>query len=115
MNTDMASLTDDDLRRIAEYYAARAPTRTTVPISEEMAARGSVTAEKLGCAECHQRDYSGRDEVPRLAGLNPRYLQWQMFLFSAGKRPHPAISPSHPLAETAAVEIANYLARLPNS
>lgn len=112
MQTNVASLTNDDIREIAEYFAAKKPLRAAFPINSEKAARGKAAAEKLGCANCHQPDYSGRNELPRLAGMNPRYLHWQLISFSADSRPHPAISRSRPLSELDAEDIAQYLTQL---
>jgi cytochrome c553 len=112
MQTNVSSLTNDEMRAIAEYFAAQKPLRTTLAISAEKAARGKTAAAKLDCAKCHQSDYSGRAEIPRLAGMNPRYLQWQLISFSADSRRHPAISRSHPISETDAEDIAQYLAQL---
>ncbi|HVE89862.1 MAG TPA: c-type cytochrome [Burkholderiaceae bacterium] len=112
MQTNLASLANDDIRQIAEYFAAQKPLRTTFPVNSEKAARGKTAVEKLGCASCHQPDYSGHDEVPRLAGMNPRYLRWQLISFSADSRPHPSISRSCPMSELDAEDIAHYLTQL---
>ena len=112
MQTNVSSLTNDEMREIAAYFAAQKPLRTTLPISAEKAARGKTVVEKLECASCHQPDYSGRSEIPRLAGMNPRYLQWQLISFSADSRPHPAISCSRPISGPDAEDIAQFLAQL---
>lgn len=112
MQTNLASLANDDIRQIAEYFAAKRPLRATFPVNPEKAARGKTIAEKLDCANCHQPDYSGRNEIPRLAGMNPRYLRWQLISFSADSRPHPSISRSRPLSDLDAEDIAHYLTQL---
>ena len=112
MQTNLALLSNDAIRQIAEYFAAQKPMRTKFPINSEKAARGKSAVEKLGCASCHKPDFSGRDEVPRLAGMNPRYVRWQLISFSADSRPHPSIGRSRPVTELDAEDIAHYLTQL---
>jgi cytochrome c553 len=58
-------------------------------------------------ASCHQGDYSGQDDVPRLAGQWYHYLDAQLKNSRSGKRAHgnatPADTVRNPTAEDADV------------
>ena len=82
------SLPEKDLRDIAEYYSARKLPGAPFRIDPLMVALGKEKAEELKCANCHMNDFSGKDDVPRLAGQVPEYLVAQMGAFRSGTRSH---------------------------
>jgi cytochrome c553 len=63
------------------------------PDPAEVALGGQKAAE-LGCASCHQADYAGRGDVPRLAGQWYDYLGAQLKNFRSGTRAHGDAAPA---------------------
>lgn len=112
MQTNVMSLSDRDIRDIADYFASRKPVRGAYTLDGARVARGKVLTEESQCGQCHGTDYSGRKEVPRLAGMEPRYSASQLMAFAAGTRTHPAVPVFSSLAQADAMSIAEYLAGL---
>jgi cytochrome c553 len=88
MTTNVSSMTPEDMRDIADYFAAQTPLRTPFQPDQAKVALGKQKANDLECASCHRRDYSGQDNVPRLAGQWYDYLSAQLKNFRSGKRTH---------------------------
>ena len=112
MQTNVAQLSERDMRDIADYFASRKPVRGTFPLDEAKASRGKARAEALKCAACHKDDYSGNKEVPRLAGVEPRYIAPQLVAFAEGQRAHPPSEGMRPLSPEDAEDLAQYFAQL---
>lgn len=88
MQTNVSSMSGEDMRDIADYFAAQKPLRTPFRPDPAKVAVGGRRAAELGCASCHQADYAGRGEVPRLAGQWYDYLGAQLKNFRSGSRAH---------------------------
>jgi cytochrome c553 len=88
MPTNAASLSDRDMRDIADWFAAQRPIRAVYPLDPAKVAEGRATAEALGCATCHLSAFLGAGDVPRLAGQTPGYVKGQLEDMAAGKRRH---------------------------
>ena len=75
MNAMMQGFSDNDLRNMARFIATLPP---PVPADGAVDAvrmeAGRALAEQNRCNFCHQRDYSGEQNVPRLAGQREDYL-----------------------------------------
>jgi len=75
MNQAMQGLTDDDLRSLAAHLAKLPPPKPVGgPIDQERMARASALIEQHRCNFCHQQNFSGEQNVPRLAGQREDYL-----------------------------------------
>ena len=68
-------LTDADLIVLAQYYAAQPVRPPSGPADAARVARGKALAHGMLCGTCHLPDYSGRDQIPRLAGQHERFLR----------------------------------------
>jgi cytochrome c553 len=88
MQTNVASLSDRDMRDIADYLSVQKPPRAPYQLDSAKIAAGRARAEELKCATCHLPTFSGAGEVPRLAGQTPGYVKAQLEAFGAGKRQH---------------------------
>jgi cytochrome c553 len=88
MQVNVASLSDKDMRDIAEYFAVQKPPRMSFDLNPEKVTLGKERARELKCASCHRQDFSGGDNVPRLAGQVPGYITNQVNHFRSGKRAH---------------------------
>ncbi len=78
MNKATRGLADDDLNKIAEAIAKLPPPRPAGGSSDSADAgrmeRARTLAEQNRCNFCHNANYSGEQNVPRLAGQREDYL-----------------------------------------
>jgi cytochrome c553 len=112
MQTNVAPLSDTDIRDIAAYFAAQAPVRASFTLDPGKIALGRSKAQDLQCGTCHRPDFSGEKEVPRLAGLDPRYGGRQIVDFVLGKRPHPRLNGLSGVSSQDAEGLAHFFAHL---
>lgn len=112
MQTNVASLSDTDIRDIAEYFASQKPIRASFKLDLQKVALGRSKAGDLKCRTCHRPDFSGEKEAPRLAGLDPRYGGRQIVDFVLGKRPHPYVEGMSDISSEDAECLAQFFAHL---
>ena len=75
MNDLAKDMTDDDLRKFAEYFVKLPPPKASGdPADPAIAARAQGVIAKNHCASCHNPDFSGREQMPRLAAQREDYL-----------------------------------------
>ena len=75
MNQMMQGLGDADLREMAEYIAKLPPPELAGgPADPARMERALALIEQHRCNFCHNRNYSGEQNVPRLAGQREDYL-----------------------------------------
>jgi cytochrome c553 len=75
MNAATQGLSDDDLRRLADVCAQQPPPPpASGPPDPVRMARAQALVEQHRCNFCHNRDYTGDHNVPRLAGQREDYL-----------------------------------------
>jgi cytochrome c553 len=87
MNEFAKGMSDGDVRAFAEAIAKLPPPRPPAKGRDaERFNRGKGLAEVLTCGACHNPDYSGREQMPRLAAQREEYLALQMRDYRAGKR-----------------------------
>lgn len=78
-------LSDADLTALSRHYAAM-PLKAERPARDAVrAARGAALSQRAQCGSCHLPDYSGREQIPRLAGQREDYLLQSMRDFAAGR------------------------------
>jgi cytochrome c553 len=74
-----------------------------------------VLVEQNHCNVCHRPDFSGRDNVPRLADQREDYLLKSMREYKSGKRRGYDTSMAEvlqPVSDAQLIELAYYLAHL---
>jgi cytochrome c553 len=78
---------DPDLSVLASYFAAQTPARPTAmsPLDAATYQRGKELSRSMLCGTCHLPDFSGRQQIPRLAGQHEAFLLDSMKQF----RDHP--------------------------
>jgi cytochrome c553 len=87
MNLIAKDLTDAELTAIAEHVSRMPPFAPVPgPIEEARFKRGAAIADKRLCASCHNPDYSGREQMPRLAGQHEAYTVKALQDYRAGAR-----------------------------
>lgn len=87
MNELTADLTDDDLRAFSEAISKLPPPAPAgeAPDPARMA-RGEALSAKHRCGFCHNADFSGHDQIPRLAGQREDYLVKAISGYKTGAR-----------------------------
>lgn len=87
MNEMAKAMTDADLQRfsdaIAKLPAPKPP--ADAPDAARME-RGRALAQQHHCNSCHNPDYSGRDNIPRLAAQREDYLVKGLREYKSGTR-----------------------------
>lgn len=87
MNEAAKKLTDDDLRALGDAVSKLPPPSPPQgkPDSEKFL-RGRALAEKERCGTCHEPDFSGRQNMPRLASQREDYLLKALRDYKKGAR-----------------------------
>ena len=115
MNDVAKDLTDDDLRKLGDYFAKLPPPKGKDAADPAIVARAQVAAAKNHCASCHNPDYSGRDQMPRLSGQREDYLLKALRDYKNKLRPgyEPTMDEvMRPVSDPEIVDLAHYLSRL---
>ena len=87
MNDIMKQASDDDLRAISAAIAKLPPPPPPSEVGDsQRLARGSNLAEQTHCNICHRTDFSGQENVPRLADQREDYLLKSLQDFKSGAR-----------------------------
>jgi cytochrome c553 len=114
MNGMAKELSDRDLQSAADYIAALPPPRP--PVDPGEAARmdqGSALAQQHRCNICHRPDFSGQENVPRLADQREDYLLKTLREYKSGARHGYDATMAEvlqPIGDAQIAELAYYLA-----
>jgi len=113
--TAMASgLTDDDLRTLSDALSRLPPPPTSDPLTDADRDQGQALVAKYRCGSCHQADFSGHDQMPRLAGQREDYLLRSLRDYKSNARPgyDPAMNEvAQEVKEADIPMLARYVAR----
>ena len=103
------ALAQEDLRKIAAYFAAK-----SWPAQHAAAAPTSPPKGIAQCQPCHQPKFEGGAPAPRLAGLSYEYLVASMRSFATDKRTNNGDMPKfmHALTDSERDAMARYLSAL---
>jgi cytochrome c553 len=116
MNEMAKDLGDSDLQSIADFLTKQpAPKPPADPGDPARLERGRALAEQNHCNICHRPDFSGRENVPRLADQREDYLLKTLRDYKSGARRGYDASMAEvlqPLDDAQLIEVAYYLARL---
>jgi len=116
MNEVAKGLSDDDLRAMSDAIAALPPPKP--PADSGDAARlerARALTEQHHCNICHRPDFSGQQNVPRLADQREDYLLKSLRAYKSGARrgyDPVMVEALQPLPEGQLAELAYYLAHL---
>lgn len=114
------TLKDDDLRGFSDFVGTLSPVPGPMPATPPDAARmgkGRALAQQHKCVFCHGADFSGGQQVPRIAGQREDYLQMSLRGFRAGTRPGYTQAMSEALSQIPLQDLdtlAYYVARFPD-
>ena len=80
-------LKDAEVVKLAEHFS-KLPAKSleTGPANAAFMKVGLEKAKALRCGICHLADYSGQNQIPRLAGQREAYLEAEMRAYRDGKR-----------------------------
>jgi cytochrome c553 len=87
MNLIARELTDAELAAVAEHVARLPPPPPAAgAVDEARFRRGATLAASRMCASCHNPDFSGRQQMPRLAGQSEAYTVKALQDYRTGAR-----------------------------
>ena len=116
MNEMAKEFTDDDLRAFSEFIGKLpkpdAPADTGDPARIQ---RAQALVQQHHCASCHNPDFSGRDNVPRIADQREDYLAKTMREYKDNSRhgyDGTMAEVLQPVTPEQIADLAYYLARL---
>ena len=75
MTAFVEKLTDGDMADLAAFYASQKPLPRKAKVDPHKAEDGKKAAAFYHCTSCHRPDFSGNQQVPRLAGQDIDYLR----------------------------------------
>ena len=108
---------DADLQQAADFIATLPPPKPTAdPVDPVRLERAHALVEQNHCNVCHRPDFSGQENVPRLAGQREDYLLKALREYKSGARHgyEPTMAEVlQPIDDAQVVEFAYYLSRLP--
>jgi cytochrome c553 len=113
MNDLAKDMTDDDLLKFSEHFTKLAPPKASGDAADPaIAARAQAVIAKNHCASCHNPDFSGREQMPRLAAQREDYLLKSLRDYKAAQRPGYDATMDEvirPVSEADIVDLAHFL------
>jgi cytochrome c553 len=85
MKDVLAGISDEDIIALARHFAAQPLAPRSTPVQPDKYRLGAQLSKGKLCGTCHLGNYTGQQQVPRLAGQNEAYLLFAMKQF----RDHP--------------------------
>jgi cytochrome c553 len=80
-------LKDPEIIKLAEHFSKQpAKGMDTGAADPKLMKIGVERAKALRCGVCHVSDFSGQNQIPRLAGQREAYLETEMRAYRDGKR-----------------------------
>jgi len=111
------TLTDDDLRAFGDWVSKLPPPKPpSTPPDAARVARGAALTRRHPCGVCHNPDFSGREQMPRLAGQREDYLLEALTGYRDGKRSAADTTMTEVLGGTSDADLralAHFLSRSP--
>lgn len=116
MNDMMKDMSDDDLRAAAAYVAKLpAPPPPTAAGEAARMARAEALVAKHRCGFCHNPDFSGHDQIPRLRHQREDYLLKVLRDFKSDRRFGGRAEMNevvYPLKDEDLADLAHYMAHV---
>jgi len=115
MTPVVKDLSRDDMRALADWFAAQKPAAPPFTIDPEKARLGKLKAEETLCTMCHLGGFKGQNEIPRIASQHYDYVVKQLADFKARRRTNDAgnmTSVSNTLSDADIENLGHYLAGL---
>ena len=112
-------LTDDELRAFGAWVARLPPPAAPKDGADvQRMARGLTLTRQRPCGSCHNPDFSGREQMPRLANQREEYLLRAMREYKSGARigyGGAMVEELHGLSDEDLRDLAHFFAHLSRS
>jgi cytochrome c553 len=115
MSAMAAPLSKEDMLDLGEYFAAQKAKPIAFKSDGAKVVAGRKKADEVLCSMCHLGEFSGQNEIPRVAGQHYRYIVKQLQDFRARTRTNDAgsmTSVTKALSDADIDNLANYIANL---
>jgi cytochrome c553 len=115
MSPFAAPLSRQEMIDIANFYAAQKAKPSTFVTDPEKVKLGKAKSDETLCVMCHLGEFSGQNEIPRVAGQQYEYIVKQMKAFKARTRTNDAgnmTSVAQTVTETDIENLAHYITSL---
>jgi cytochrome c553 len=87
MQPIVKGMKDAEISRLAEHFSKLpAKSMESAPPDAALMKQGQARAKALRCGVCHLSDFSGQNQVPRLAGQREQYLGTELRAYRDNKR-----------------------------
>jgi len=116
MNEIAKSFTDDDLSKFSDFLAKLPKPAPPADAGEPARMqRGQALAQEHRCDNCHNRDFSGKENVPRIANQREDYLAKTLSEYKDNSRhgyDGSMADVMQPVTKEQIAELAYYIARV---
>jgi len=115
MERIVKDMKDEDITALAKHFASQKAAVVAGKAKEPLVERGRELAGRMHCGQCHLPDFSGREQIPRLAGQREEYLAHAMTGYRDGTRTGADTTMTEVLYGMSDADIAalsHYLARI---
>ena len=87
MQALLKGVPDKDLVALSKHYSALKAKPNPDPVDKKLFDKGKDIASKNRCASCHEKNFQGREQMPRLAGQREEFLAEMLLQYRQNKRP----------------------------
>jgi len=115
MDPIAAPLTQADMLALADYFSKQKPTPNGFVADAGKVVAGRKKSDEVLCPMCHQGEFAGQNEIPRVAGQQYDYIKKQLADFKARRRTNDAgnmTSVAATLSDADIENLAQYIANL---
>lgn len=115
MQALLKGVADREIVALAAHFSKLQPRSSEEKADPELFNRGRDIAAKYNCASCHEPDYRGREQMPRLAGQREDFLAEVMLQYRQNRRAGGDTMMNaalHGIAEADFKALAHYFSRL---
>lgn len=90
MSPITADLSRDDMIALGNYFAAQKQAPINIQVDDAKVKAGKAKSDEVLCTMCHLGGFVGQNEIPRVAGQWPKYIQKQLLDFKTKQRTNDA-------------------------
>jgi cytochrome c553 len=115
MNDMAKEMTDDDLRLFSDYLATLPKPVAIEPSDPARMQAAKILTQQFRCDSCHNADFAGRDNIPRIANQREDYLAKTMREYKDNSRhgyDATMADVMQSISDAQIVELAYFLARV---
>ena len=107
MKAVMGSVVDEEIVALARHFSAQPALTPPGTVQDAKYRAGAEVSRRALCGTCHLPDYSGQNQVPRLAGQHEEYLVVTMKMYRDNPAPGRDTAMSAVLRGLQDAELAN--------